>query len=68
MSASNFVRDGDGKVKAGLKLKYGAGISVSKFHLGLGLSTQNIKWLSPLGATNFKGDSLAFYIETGFMF
>ena len=68
VAASNFVHDGYGKVKGGLMLKFGAGISVSKFHLGLGLSTQNIKWLSPLGATNFKGDSLAFYIETGVMF
>ncbi len=68
VATSNYAQEGYGKIKGGLMMKFGAGISVSKFHLGLGLAGQNIKWVSPLGATNFKGDSLAFYVETGVMF
>lgn len=68
VATSNYAQEGYGKIKGGLMMKFGAGISVSKFHLGLGLAEQNIKWVSPLGATNFKGDSLALYIEAGVMF
>ena len=68
IAISNFTRHGYGKVKGGVMMKFGAGISVSKFHLGLGFTTQGIEWLSPQGVTNFKGGSNAFYIEAGVMF
>ena len=47
-------------------MKFGAGIAISKLHLGL--TTQSIKWVSPLKVTNFKGGSNAFYIEAGVRF
>lgn len=68
VATSNFVRDGYGKVKGGLMMKFGAGVAVSRFHIGLGLATQNIEWVSPLNVTNFKGGNNAFYIEAGVMF
>ena len=68
VATSNFVRDGYGKVKGGLMMKFGAGVAVSKFHLGLGLATQSLEWISQTGDTNFKGGNNAFYIEAGVMF
>lgn len=68
VATSNFSRDGYGKVKGGLMMKFGAGVAVSRFHVGLGLATQNIEWVSPLNVTNFKGGNNAFYIEAGVMF
>ena len=68
VATSNFSRDGYGKVKGGLMMKFGAGVAVSRFHVGLGLATQNIEWISPLNITNFKGGNNAFYIEAGVMF
>jgi hypothetical protein len=68
IAISNFTRHGYGKVKGDVMMKFGAGISISKFHLGLGFTTQGIEWLSPQGVTNFKGGSNAFYIEAGVRF
>lgn len=68
IATSNFERDGYGEVKGGLMMKFGAGLSISKFHLGLGLATQSLEWISEAGVTNFKGGNNAFYIEAGVMF
>ena len=68
VATSNYTQEGYGKIKGGLMMKFGAGVAVSRFHIGLGLATQNIEWVSPLNVTNFKGGNNAFYIEAGVMF
>lgn len=66
--ASNFAREGYGKLKGGLMMKFGAGITISRFNIGLGLASQSIEWKSPLGVTNFKAGNNAFYVEAGVSF
>lgn len=66
--ASNFAREGYGKIRGGLLMKFGAGINISRFNLGLGLSSQSLEWKSPAGVTNFKAGTNAFYIEAGVAF
>lgn len=68
VAKSNFERDGYGKINGGLMMKFGAGVAISKFHLGLGLATQSLEWVSQAGETNFKGGNNALYIEAGLCF
>ena len=49
-------------------MKFGAGITVSKFNFGLRLATQSIKWMSEADTTNFKGGNNALYIDSGICF
>lgn len=66
--ASNFS-DGDyGKIRGGLFCKFGAGLTISKFNFGLGMTSQNMKWLNEAGATNFKIGVNSFYVEAGVKF
>ena len=66
--ASNFAREGYGKLNGGLMMKFGAGVTISRFNIGLGMASQSIEWKSPLGVTNFKAGNNAFYIEAGVAF
>ena len=66
--ASNFAREGYGKLNGGLLMKFGAGVTISRFNIGLGMASQSIEWKSPLGVTNFKAGNNAFYIEAGVAF
>ena len=68
MSTLSLARDGYGGVKGGRMMKFGVGLTVSKFNFGLGLATQSIKWMSEADTTNFKGGNNALYIESGVCF
>ena len=68
MLASNFS-DGDyGKIRGGLFCKFGAGLTIGKFNFGLGMTSQNMKWLNEAGETNFKVGVNSCYVEAGVKF
>jgi hypothetical protein len=68
VAASNFSKEGCGKINGGLMMKFGAGLKISKFNFGLGMASQNIEWVNPEGVTLFKAGNNAFYIEAGVAF
>lgn len=68
IATSNFSREGYGSMRGGLFCKFGAGLTVGKFNFGLGMTSQNMKWLNNEGATNFKVGINSFYVEAGVRF
>lgn len=68
VALSNFSREGYGSLRGGLFMKFGAGMTISRFNFGLGMNSQSIKWLNNEGATNMRAGNNAFYIEAGVMF
>lgn len=68
VATSNFSKEGYGKLQGGLLMKFGAGLTISKFNFGLGLASQNLEWVDAAGATMFKAGNNAFYIEAGVAF
>lgn len=68
VATSNFSKEGYGKLKGGLLMKFGAGLKISKFNFGLGMASQNLEWINPEGVTQFKAGNNAFYIEAGIAF
>lgn len=66
--SSNFSREGYGHLRGGMFCKFGAGLTVSKFNLGLGMVSQSLKWINADNVTNFKAGNNAFYIEAGVKF
>lgn len=68
VATSNFSKEGYGKLRGGLLMKFGAGLNVANFNFGLGLASQNLEWLDAKGVTMFKAGNNAFYIELGATF
>lgn len=68
VATSNFSKEGCGKIKGGLMMKFGAGLKISKFNFGIGMASQNIEWVNPDGVTLFKAGNNAGYIEVGVAF
>lgn len=68
VATSNFSKEGFGKLRGGLLMKFGAGLNIANFNLGLGLASQNLEWKDAKGVTMFKAGNNAFYIELGATF
>lgn len=68
VATSNFSSEGYGKLRGGLLMKFGAGLNIANFNLGLGLASQNMEWIDAKGVTMFKAGNNAFYIELGATF
>lgn len=68
VATSNFSKEGYGKLRGGLLMKFGAGFNISKFNFGLGMASQNLEWIDAKGVTQFKAGNNAFYIEAGVTF
>lgn len=68
VATSNFSEEGYGKLRGGLLMKFGAGLNIANFNLGLGLASQNLEWIDAEGVTMFKAGNNAFYVELGATF
>lgn len=68
VATSNFSKENLGKMRGGLYCKFGAGLTIGKFNFGLGMTSQNMKWLSNADETIFKVGINSFYVEAGVKF
>ena len=68
VATSNFSKEGYGKLRGGLLMKFGAGMNIANFNIGLGMAAQNLEWINAAGVTMFKAGNNAFYIEVGATF
>lgn len=68
ITTSNFSRQDYGKLRGGLYMKFGAGLTISKFNFGLGLASHSMEWIDDSGNTMFNAGNNAFYIEAGVAF
>ncbi|MBR2367652.1 MAG: hypothetical protein IKA81_03445 [Alistipes sp.] len=68
IATSNFSQEGYGKLKGGLYCKFGAGVTVGKFNVSLGLASQSMKWIDAKGDVMFSAGNNAAYIEVGVKF
>lgn len=68
VATSNFSKEGYGKLRGGLLMKFGAGMNIANFNFGLGMAAQNLEWINAADVTMFKAGNNAFYVEVGATF